>query len=222
MSFLKKLTGVFGSESTKQTGTPSPKAALSLEPLSYKMNAAGRVPLLVLEDAAAQLSKEAFCDYVGVPALVGSGIHEGHVTSRAFDAGNRKKTMVFIPTEALEEADEARNQETLQRAIYPLFPNLKKSQPETANALSIGRDSECDISMPDTAISEHQARIYIAGSDYSLHDTRSTNGTWVNGERLGSEPVALNDGYKIRFARYEFTFVSPATLYTLLSATEKK
>ncbi|HEY4000707.1 MAG TPA: FHA domain-containing protein [Candidatus Xenobia bacterium] len=65
--------------------------------------------------------------------------------------------------------------------------------PLTAQGCTIGRE-EGDIQLPwDTSVSMHHARIVWDQNAYWVEDTGSTNGTWVNGHRLGRR-VDLNRG----------------------------
>lgn len=66
--------------------------------------------------------------------------------------------------------------------------------------LSIGRDSECDISISDRQVSRVHAKIEIRDQDHlCLIDQNSKNGTYVNGDRL-EEPYFLEDGDIIKIA----------------------
>ena len=70
--------------------------------------------------------------------------------------------------------------------------------------------------MPDYAISKRHAIIDIENGKYFIRDTGSTNGTRLNGSRLAKKPMQLRDKDIIAFARYEFTFLYPKSLYTML------
>lgn len=55
----------------------------------------------------------------------------------------------------------------------------------------------------DTSVGRHHARIVPSPQDPShlvLHDLRSRNGTFVNGDRI-EQPVALNSGDRVRLGR---------------------
>ena len=50
--------------------------------------------------------------------------------------------------------------------------------------LTIGRDIHNDIVINDAEVSRHHARLVAQGGGYVLEDMGSTNGTFVNGQRL--------------------------------------
>jgi hypothetical protein len=62
-----------------------------------------------------------------------------------------------------------------------------------AAAVTIGRDAQCDVLVEGTWVSRQHARIAWTGTDYIVEDLGSTNGTFVNGERVGG-PRALKSG----------------------------
>jgi pSer/pThr/pTyr-binding forkhead associated (FHA) protein len=65
--------------------------------------------------------------------------------------------------------------------------NVKSGEsfPLTGHRVSIGRDLECDLVLPDNGVSRRHATIAPVPGGYLLTD-ESTNGTLVNGERMGS------------------------------------
>ena len=57
-----------------------------------------------------------------------------------------------------------------------------------SNVLTVGRNSDCDISHPDDAfMSGLQARIEVRPEGVWIVDLHSTNGTFVNGRRVETE-----------------------------------
>ena len=61
------------------------------------------------------------------------------------------------------------------------------SQPE----LVLGRDTNCDISVMDEALSAHHARITYHHGQWWLEDLNSTNGTFLNNEKLTTPAVVI-------------------------------
>lgn len=54
----------------------------------------------------------------------------------------------------------------------------------TQNEVRIGRDTNCDLSLMDEALSAHHARIIFHHGQWWLEDLDSTNGTFLNREKL--------------------------------------
>lgn len=72
-----------------------------------------------------------------------------------------------------------------------------KGTPLNGELLTIGRWPDNDIVLPDRMVSRHHAHIHREGDCYVLEDLGSTNGTFVNGARLGSRH-RLDDGDRIQ------------------------
>ena len=68
-------------------------------------------------------------------------------------------------------------------AIYPL----------EGDQLVIGRDAASGVAISDAEVSRKHARLNFQGGKYVLEDLGSTNGTFVNGQRL-SGPTVLKSG----------------------------
>jgi putative ABC transport system ATP-binding protein len=86
--------------------------------------------------------------------------------------------------------------------------------------LEIGRAPSSDIVLDDITISRTHARLERLPQGWLLIDLGSSNGTWVNGQRL-TAPALLRDGDAIAFGRLVVTFraggaASPPAGQTLL------
>ena len=66
--------------------------------------------------------------------------------------------------------------------------------PLTLDTITIGRDPLSDIVLNDPEISRHHAKILRQGDGYELQDMGSTNGSFVDGKRMGGDPIALQPG----------------------------
>lgn len=64
--------------------------------------------------------------------------------------------------------------------------------------MTIGRDSTNEITINDAEISRRHARLTFQGGKYVLEDLGSTNGTFVNGQRLAG-PRVLKAGEVVSF-----------------------
>ena len=74
----------------------------------------------------------------------------------------------------------------------------------TGRRMSIGRDTDCDIVLPDNGVSRRHASIAPVPGGYILSD-ESSNGTLVNGERMGATHI-LDPGDVIRMHDEELRF----------------
>ena len=71
--------------------------------------------------------------------------------------------------------------------------------------LSIGRSSDADVRIEDRFASQIHARVHSRKGSYYVEDLGSTNGTYLNGERVHSE-AKLRDLDQIRIGDTEFRF----------------
>ena len=73
------------------------------------------------------------------------------------------------------------------------------------DGLSIGRDTACDIMLPDTAVSNQHASVSFRNDQYTLHDHNSTNGCLClqpkTTEWVKMEQIQLQDNTKIKLGR---------------------
>ncbi len=86
--------------------------------------------------------------------------------------------------------------------------------------MQVGRTSDSEIMINDYTISKKHARIRHARGQggYLLEELGSTNGSWVNGERLvENAPMRIQSSDTIRFGRYMFTFYLARDFYTFLT-----
>jgi hypothetical protein len=65
--------------------------------------------------------------------------------------------------------------------------------PLDGDQLTIGRDATNGVAINDAEVSRKHARLMFQGGKYVLEDLGSTNGTFVNGQRLAG-PVVLKSG----------------------------
>lgn len=71
----------------------------------------------------------------------------------------------------------------------------------------IGRSQENGIHIEDPFLSGRHAIFTKKEDSYYLQDIGSTNGTELNGSRLGAEPVLLKDGDRIHVGQLDFLYV---------------
>jgi len=81
-----------------------------------------------------------------------------------------------------------------------LVVHLEGQKPRTTRldgSTTLGRAIECDIRLDDTYASQQHARIFDRNGSWYVEDLGSTNGTFVNEQRLVA-PAMLTPGDKVR------------------------
>jgi predicted component of type VI protein secretion system len=84
------------------------------------------------------------------------------------------------------------------RMVMRSGPSVGKVYVLDKNELFVGRDLSNDIVINDPEISRRHARLYSQGNSYVLEDLGSTNGSFVNGQRLMG-PNVLRPGDTVTF-----------------------
>lgn len=85
-------------------------------------------------------------------------------------------------------------------------PNPGKIYELSQDEITIGRDIANNIVVNDPEVSRRHARLKMQAGNYILEDLGSTNGSFVNGQRLMG-PHALRPGEQIMFGDHvSFTF----------------
>ena len=89
-------------------------------------------------------------------------------------------------------------------------PELGRVIELTSVTMTIGRDPLSEIMINDPEVSRRHARLVATQSGYQIQDLGSTNGTFVDGVRLGGEPVDLQPGQVITIgAGVALTYQAP-------------
>ena len=81
----------------------------------------------------------------------------------------------------------------------------------------VGRSTECDIQIPENSVSRKHARIFRDGDQWRVTDLGSSNGTFVDGQRLTPDvPSLVRDRGDLRFGTYRAFFLTSKTLHKLI------
>lgn len=87
---------------------------------------------------------------------------------------------------------------------------LKGQSFDIRGTMVLGRGSTCDITIPGTHLSRQHAQLIADGDHLTVRDLDSSNGTYVNGERISE--AHLHAGDKIRFDVLTFVVQAPKRL----------
>jgi tetratricopeptide (TPR) repeat protein len=75
---------------------------------------------------------------------------------------------------------------------------------------TVGRGADCDVVLDDDSVSRKHAELARDERGvYRLRDLESGNGTFLDGKKIGAEPVLVPDGAKLRFGDVELLFWKP-------------
>ena len=69
----------------------------------------------------------------------------------------------------------------------------------------LGRDEEADITIDDKRISRQHCKISLNDAVYTLTDLGSSNGTFVNGQRITEKELADGDKIQVGSSRFSFS-----------------
>jgi pSer/pThr/pTyr-binding forkhead associated (FHA) protein len=108
----------------------------------------------------------------------------------------------------VETAPRTRRSRTGGAAAEPVTPpgpsavviHAEGSKPRTvavSGNMVIGRAAECELALDDTFVSQQHARLFAKNGSWYVEDLGSTNGTFVNDQRLGA-PAMVQPGDRIR------------------------
>ncbi len=147
-------------------------------------------------------------------------------TYRLIDRGSRNGTFVNgqrITEYPLQDGDVIRIGDTRGNSVSLTY-YAGQAQPVAAlealdlaayDQLTIGRDVDCDLMLPSPLVSRRHARLERSGAAHILIDLGSTNGTYVNGQRI--DRMELHAGDSVQIGPYRFTY-QPNAISQVISA----
>jgi two-component system cell cycle response regulator len=91
--------------------------------------------------------------------------------------------------------------------LHPPGPEIGKRTPLKESAYIVGRDNDADLVISRSSVSRQHSRLSVGDDgEWTLADLGSTNGTFVNEERIQVRKLA--DGDQLRFGDAIFKFLS--------------
>ncbi len=86
---------------------------------------------------------------------------------------------------------------------------------------TIGREEDNTIVLGDAAVSRHHAVLYVEKNAFTIQDLGSSNGTFVNGERMGAGRVRIKPGDSVRFGNQGLTLQEESSIDARKQGEEK-
>ena len=118
-----------------------------------------------------------------------------------------------LPTAASKKDDSDDDGRTKIRMALPRFvlrgvsgSTFGKTFP-LFGTITVGRHSDCNISIPGEEISRHHAKLQVLPDGVSVEDLGSANGTYINGKRI--HQGMLKPGEELRLDTLRFLLVAP-------------
>ncbi len=174
--------------------------SLSKELVSYLRNLAKEQRFTILQQPKVILEQDAKVakGQVQVIAHLVDQTTTGDETHREMSAPARGETQK-IPAKEINMALESRAILKAESGPQKGFSFLLDKP-----SVSIGRAWDNDIILEDEAISRHHAEVRLTRGMFSIHDLQSTNGSAVNGKKIGES--FLKDGDRVSLGGFDFIF----------------
>ena len=137
------------------------------------------------------------------------------ITSFDKSTGEEKELNVTLPDAKVAQfipAELPKVDENVQVMFAEFTSNGKQKQTELkfeiGKRLSVGRTKESNLTIEDTTVSKNHASLAVnAENNFIVADTGSTNGTFINGNRLSyGRAFTIADGDKVMFGTVEVFF----------------
>jgi pSer/pThr/pTyr-binding forkhead associated (FHA) protein len=102
-----------------------------------------------------------------------------------------------------------RSESLASHQVPPIFVHLDNEAEEAAQRFTrpeviIGRDPTCDLPLRDETVSVRHARFSYHHHQWWVEDLHSTNGTFINQERL-TTPTVIVSSDELRFGQINLT-----------------
>jgi hypothetical protein len=73
--------------------------------------------------------------------------------------------------------------------------------------VTVGRHPESDVFLDDITVSRKHIELRLSARGYSITDSGSLNGTYLNGERIEEDPILLTNGDELQIGKYKLLFL---------------
>ena len=140
------------------------------------------------------------------PSELTTTLHLGLRTASDFPAGALDEFLATVTASDRSIIEEIAQSQEKAMLIINRGSNLGSRFLITSQGASIGRSSPNDVFLDDVTVSRSHAKIESTSSGFSLRDSGSLNGTYVNNNSI-TEHV-LHSGDQIQIGKFHLLFVS--------------
>ena len=91
------------------------------------------------------------------------------------------------------------------RLVYRISEGEQELNLEPTEETSVGRHPKCSITVSLPSVSRRHARIFFEAGGYYVQDLDSSNGTYINGQRV--HKGSLTDGDELRCGDFKINFI---------------
>lgn len=140
------------------------------------------------------------------PIELTSTLHLGLRTTSDSSAGALDEFLATVPAADRSIIEEIAQSAEKAMLIINRGSNLGSRFLITSEGASIGRSSGSDVFLDDITVSRSHAKIESTSSGFSLKDSGSLNGTYVNNSSVTE--IVLHSGDQIQIGKFHLLFVS--------------
>jgi hypothetical protein len=140
------------------------------------------------------------------PSELTTTLHLGLRTASDSPAGALDEFLATVAASDRSIIEEIAQSQEKAMLIINRGSNLGSRFLITSQGASIGRSSSSDVFLDDVTVSRSHAKIESTSSGFSLKDSGSLNGTYVNNSSV-TEHV-LHSGDQIQIGKFHLLFVS--------------
>jgi hypothetical protein len=140
------------------------------------------------------------------PSELTTTLHLGLRTASDSPAGALDDFLVTVAASDRSIIEEIAQSEEKAMLIINRGSNLGSRFLITTQGASIGRSSSSDVFLDDVTVSRSHAKIESTSSGFTLKDSGSLNGTYVNNSSVAEH--VLHSGDQIQIGKFHLLFVS--------------